>query len=287
MEDFWIGHRYDSCNYQLHHHYEYTYQVLFLLSGRILYQVGEKKYEVARGGFIVLNTLEEHTLEVLEYPYERFIFQISPAFFQNEVKYPEIISVFIRRPADFSHLLTLSEPVWNYVYDLILEMEREYLGKRPYWEMYVGADLRRMFITVFRECVDVLSAMKMSSSSEIAYKVMRYLEHHYTEDISLDSIAAALFLNKNYVAHVFKDETGYSPIYYTHSLRMSRAKALLMETNESISDIAVKCGYTDFTHFSKQFKKSTGFSPRQFRSLETGNREAGGLKQKEEINIGT
>ncbi|MFR2691706.1 MAG: AraC family ligand binding domain-containing protein [Enterocloster bolteae] len=88
MEDFWIKHRYDSCNYQLHHHYEYTYQVLFLLSGRIMYQVGDKEYEVTKGGFIILNTLEEHTLKVLDYPYERYIFQISPTFFQNEVKYP-------------------------------------------------------------------------------------------------------------------------------------------------------------------------------------------------------
>ena len=142
--------------------------------------------------------------------------------------------------------------------------------KRAYWEMYVGADLRKMFITIFRECADVLSTMKMSSASEIAYKVINYLEHHYTEDVSLDSISTALFLNKNYVAHVFKDETGYSPMYYMNSLRMSRAKALLMETNESVSDIAVKCGYTDFTHFSKQFKKYTGFSPRRFPSFGDG-----------------
>ena len=269
MEDFWIAHRYDSCNYKLHHHYEYSYQVLFVLSGKILYQVGDKKYEVSKGGVIVLNTLEEHTLKVLEYPYERFVFQIAPAFFQNEIKYPEIISIFIRRPADFSHLLTLSKPVWNRVYEWIMEMEREYLAKRPYWGMYVGANLRKMFITIFRECTYVMSEMKMSSSSSIAYKVMNYLEHHYTEDISLDSIASVLYLNKNYIAHVFKDETGYSPMYYVISLRMGKAKALLMESNESVSDIAVKCGYSDFTYFSKQFKKFTGYSPRNFRALET------------------
>lgn len=273
MEDFWIEHRYSSCNYQLRHHYEYTYQVLFLLSGRILYQVGEKKYEVSKGGMIVLNTLEEHTLEVLEYPYERYIIQISPTFFRNEVKYPEIISIFIRRPPDFSHLLTMEEPVWNYIYDLVREMEKEYLGKRLYWEMCIGADLRKMFITVFRECANALSMMKMSSSAGIAYKVMNYLEHHYTEDISLDSVASALFLNKNYIAHVFKDETGSSPMDYTISLRMSHAKALLMETDQSISDIAVKCGYTDFTYFSKQFKKNTGLSPSMFRKAEINRME--------------
>lgn len=265
MEDFWIEHRYSSCNYKLSHHYEHTYQILFLLSGRISYQVGEKRYEVARGGMIVLNTLEEHTLEVLEYPYERYIIQISPTFFQNEVKYPEIISIFIKRPADFSHLLTVTEPIWNYLMGLVAEMEREYQGKKQYWEMCVGADLRKMFITIFRECAQVLTSMNMGTGTAIAYKVLNYLDHHFAEEISVNSVAAALFLNKHYIAHVFKDETGYSLMEYVISLRMNRAKVLLSETDLRISDIAVECGYTDFTYFSKQFKKHTSCTPSRFR----------------------
>ena len=73
MEDFWMEHRYSSCCYQLEPHYEHTYQLVFLLKGKILYQVGEKQYEVSKGGMILLNSLEEHTLKVLEYPYERYI----------------------------------------------------------------------------------------------------------------------------------------------------------------------------------------------------------------------
>ena len=45
MEDFWMEHRYSSCCYQLEPHYEHTYQLVFLLKGKILYQVGEKQYE--------------------------------------------------------------------------------------------------------------------------------------------------------------------------------------------------------------------------------------------------
>lgn len=265
MEDFWIEHRYSSCNYKLSQHYEHTYQVLFVLAGKILYHVGEKRYEVSKGGIIVLNTLEEHTLEVLDYPYERYIIQINPTFFQHEVKYPEIISIFIKRPADFSHQLSLTESVWNYLYELVLEMEKEYLGKRKFWEMYIGSDLRKMFITIFREYADSLSEMKIGAGVAIAYKVLNYLDHRYTEDISVDSIASALFLNKHYIAHVFKDETGYSPMDYVISLRMNRAKALLTETDKNISEIAMECGYKDFTYFSKQFKKHTNLSPSKFR----------------------
>ncbi len=265
MNDFWIEHRYTASNYKLPYHYENTYQIVFLLAGKILYQVGEKEYEVSKGGMIVLNTLEEHTLKVLEYPYERYVIQIRPDFFQHEVKYPEVIAVFIKRPANFSHLLTVTEPVWDYLYDVIREMEKEYLNRKKYWEMYVGADLRRMFITIFRECAGALSMMKIGSGVTLAYNVMNYLNHHFAEDINVNSIAAALFLNRDYISHVFKDETGYSVMAYVISLRMNRAKLLLAETDRSITDIATECGYTDFTYFSKQFKKHTNLSPSKFR----------------------
>lgn len=265
MEDFRIEHRYDSCGFRLSYHYENIYQVLFVMAGKILYRVGEKEYEVSRGGMIILNTREDHTLKVLEYPYERYLIQIRSDFFLQEVQYPEIIAVFIKRPSNFSHLLTVSESVWNYIYDIILEMEREYLRKNKYWEIYVGSDLRRMFILIFRECSDVLSMMKTGNSITIAYKVMNFLEHHFAEDITVDSIAESMFLNKNYIAHVFKDETGFSLMNYVISLRVNKAKLLLTETDKSITDIATECGYSDFTYFSKQFKKNTGLTPSKFR----------------------
>ena len=96
--------------------------------------------------------------------------------------------------------------------------------------------------------------MRVDASAAIAYKVLNYLDHHYPEDISVTKLAETFFLNKHYIAHVFKAETGYSPMDYVISLRMNRAKALLAETARSISEIAVECGYTDFNHFPNCLK---------------------------------
>ena len=87
---------------------------------------------------ILLNSLEEHTLKVLEYPYERYIIQINPLFFQKETIRGDYFHFFIKRPENFSHLLALTDPIWNYVYDVIQELEKEYREKRLYWEMYIG-----------------------------------------------------------------------------------------------------------------------------------------------------
>lgn len=277
MEDVRIEHRYNASHFKLDNHYENVYQMLLITNGRIRYRVGNKTYETGRGGVIVLNTLEEHELEVLEYPYERYLIRVQPDFFQNEVKYPEVIAAFIKRPPNFSHLLTVSEPIWNYLYDIVLEMEREYNNKKKYWELYVGADLRRIFIIIYRECyrecADIM-AMKVGHSVTVAYNIMNYINHHFTEEITVDKIAAELFLNKNYIAHVFKDETGHTLIGYAILLRINRAKILLTKTDKSITQIAAECGYDDFTYFSRQFKKSTNMTPRDYRKEYADHGEA-------------
>ena len=179
MEDVRIEHRYNASHFKLDNHYENVYQMLLITNGRIRYRVGNKTYETGRGGVIVLNTLEEHELEVLEYPYERYLIRVQPDFFQNEVKYPEVIAAFIKRPPNFSHLLTVSEPIWNYLYDIVLEMEREYNNKKKYWELYVGADLRRIFIIIYRECADMLlmkkTAVVTGSSRGIGFAIAKQL----------------------------------------------------------------------------------------------------------------
>lgn len=282
MDNFWIEHRYTTCNYRLPYHYEKAYQVIFLLAGKIQYQVNDKEYIVEKGGLIVLNTLEDHTLKVLEYPYERYIIQIRPEFFQQEVKYPEVIAVFIKRPPDFSHLLTVSGQAWDYLYGILQEMEAEYLARKSYWELIVGANLRRMFIALFREC-PALSMMRVGSGTAVAYNTMNYLDRHFTEDITVESVAAAMFLNKDYLSHVFKDETGYTVIGYVISLRINRAKVLLAESDQSITDIAAACGYTDFSYFSRLFKKHAKASPSEFRKNSARQKEEfqkGGISEK-------
>ena len=112
--------------------------------------------------------------------------------------------------------------------------------------------------------------MKVGNSVTLAYNIMNYLNHHYTEEIEVDKVAKEFHLNKNYIAHVFKEETGYSLMGYVFTLRINQAKLLLGETEQSITEIASACGYVDFAYFSRQFKKITGQSPSAYRKKTTG-----------------
>lgn len=263
---FSISYRKSLSKFQLNPHYEHVYQLVYIYRGIVRYFIGDQIYEdVQPGEIILLNTLEMHSLEVLKYPYERYLLQIDPTFFQQEVKYPEVLSFFVKKPGNFNHRLILSEETGLYVYQCMIEMERENTRREAYWEMAVGSNLRRLFIRLFRDCKDQFPNESVKASTVIGYRVMQYLDQHFEEEIRVKKVAEKFFLSEHYVAHAFHKATGYGLIDYVIMLRMNRARALLIETDLQISEVAVRCGYTDFTYFTKLFKKNTGMTPTAFR----------------------
>ncbi|WP_161807570.1 AraC family transcriptional regulator [Bacillus sp. FJAT-28004] len=100
---------------------------------------------------------------------------------------------------------------------------------------------------------------------EAVYFARRYMEEHYDQKITLTKLAALSFVNPYHLAHLFKDETGISPIQFLIQYRVEVAKRYLLTTDLSIQDIAEAIGYSSETSFQHLFRKLTGVTPGQFR----------------------
>lgn len=108
---------------------------------------------------------------------------------------------------------------------------------------------------------------KSVNKKYVIQQITKYMEEHYQEKISLDQIAANMYLSSFYISKLFKSETGDTPINFLISLRMKKAKALLDENPEcSIKWAAASVGYDDAYHFSKLFKKYYGISPLYYKA---------------------
>ena len=95
--------------------------------------------------------------------------------------------------------------------------------------------------------------------------IIRYLQEHLAEEISLNILADAFHLSAQYISQLFKNEIGVNFLVYLTSIRMERAKKLLISTSLSIGEISEKCGYGDYRVFTKAFKKAEGSTPSQYR----------------------
>lgn len=100
---------------------------------------------------------------------------------------------------------------------------------------------------------------------ELVGKTKAYIMEHLSDDLSVASIAAQLYVTPNYLSRLFKKETGEGCNAFIVRNRMEKAKSLLRTTNLSVGRIASIVGYHDTNYFSMAIKKSTDMSPTKYR----------------------
>ena len=108
---------------------------------------------------------------------------------------------------------------------------------------------------------------KQTSGENLSKAAQQYIEAHSTEKFSLQELANALFVNGSYLLRTFKRHTGMTPLGYHHHIRCSKAKELLVLTDQSITEIGEAAGFVSSSHFSHIFKETTGFTPSEYRRL--------------------
>jgi YesN/AraC family two-component response regulator len=102
---------------------------------------------------------------------------------------------------------------------------------------------------------------------ELIKEVVDYMHEHYTEKLTLDEVAGHVFISPPYLSKVFAEEMGHNFKHHLNTIRIDRAKDLLTDPGQSLTDIALSLGYGDQSYFTKVFKKHIGVSPRKYREM--------------------
>ncbi|THF75010.1 helix-turn-helix domain-containing protein [Cohnella fermenti] len=92
-----------------------------------------------------------------------------------------------------------------------------------------------------------------------------YIDVHYGEALSLQSIAQQFYLHPNYLSNRFKEKFGVSFVDYATAVRMKQATALLRHTGLKVHQIAERVGYDDPAYFGSVFRKTFGMTPKMYR----------------------
>ena len=104
-----------------------------------------------------------------------------------------------------------------------------------------------------------------NSISEYTESVLRIIEAHYSEKLTLDSIAQEIGYSKYYLAHQFKADMGIAIYSYLTLLRISKGKLLLQNTNLSVAEISGQVGFAGTSNFIRTFFEYEGMTPHQYR----------------------
>ena len=107
-------------------------------------------------------------------------------------------------------------------------------------------------------------------ATELVRNVALYIQHHLSETITTDQVAAHLYMSRQHLSRRFTQEAGVSLAAYIRMEKTEEAKRLLRYTDKPISSIAIFLGFSSQAHFSKVFKEITGMTPGIYREKKQG-----------------
>lgn len=167
--------------------------------------------------------------------------------------------------------------------DEIMEICKSILKSAQNKSLGSGLALKSNLLMLFSFYVtmyEITPVVDIPETSNQLDKVERYINSHLGSNLSLVQLASIASIHPNYLCRLFKAHYGISPMHYVFEKRMDYSRYLLLYTQTSISDIATMVGYNDISHFSKEFKKYSMFSPKSFRARTHATRESSPFWQK-------
>lgn len=168
----------------------------------------------------------------------------------SRMKHPETAFIIVSGYDDFA-----------YCREALRLQITDYILKPVDYEEF-GACIDNLKIALFQQ----KSAEETEGGEErIINKIVRFVQNHLAEEISLSVLAEEFHFSTQYVSQLFKNEIGVNFLTYLTNIRMEKAKKLLLSTDLPIAGVSEQSGYGDYRVFTKVFKKSEGVTPSQYR----------------------
>ena len=253
--------KYDSDWHSTLHTHPFT-ELFYVVDGKGEFSIQGQRFPVKANDFVIINPQVEHTeLSSPDEPLEYIVLGINGLSFSNLTPVSEG-----GHPFSFFNLRDEQKDILRYLNAMVQEATSQSMS----YELVCHNLLEILLIKILRHQHFDLEVGKQSKATKDISFIKHYLETYYHESIQLEDLASMTHLSRFYISHSFKKEIGMSPMEYLIAIRIKESKILLRTTNYSISQVADIVGFTTPTYFSKQFRKSTGISPTDYREQYQG-----------------
>lgn len=156
---------------------------------------------------------------------------------------------------------------------MLIEIKEEYMAGTSFSELSIYSKILEMFKLIGRNYSsksNKTNDTSISSKEDYANKFVEicdYIDSHCSEDLKLDEVADMSGFSKFYFERLFKQFTGTSFYKYVNQKRIAKASELLIEPGNSVTDVALNCGFMSISSFIRMFKLQKGCTPTEFKSM--------------------
>jgi len=245
-----------------HHHDDY--EIIFVTEGQIEASINYKKYIIPENHLIFISNLEKHSIRQISGIYKRYWITLHTQVTDSYIRNPDLLNIQKNHTNTFCHHVDISAHK-----DLFLSLFEKIVNAIEhdiYSNDLISCYIQEMLIHVGRLEPERFGNQDTTCRNRIL-NIQKYLDANYDLPLRIDKLCELFYISNCYLSHTFKEVTGYSPKQYLTLVRLKHASILIHDTEKTIGDIAYSCGFSDINNFNKQFKRTYGCTPGEFRKL--------------------
>ncbi len=233
-------------------------EIEMVLDGEIEITVSGKRHIARAGDIALIPPFKVHSFHTPK-RVEMLIMTLPNFFLPDRVGFDELSAKRDR------YVFTASEPLWHYLYETGFHKNRtKHFFTLPDDSALIHR-LQASIHLILAEFLSVTNVSESEASENTLARILLYVSNHFTEDITLNSIGEALGYNPKYVSACFSMIEGVNFRDFLNSLRIEKAKTLLLTTESTVLTIALECGFKNESTFHRVFLETVGTTPAKYR----------------------
>lgn len=255
--NFEMFHIIDSKKKEFDFHYHDFNKIIIFISGNINYSIEGKNYSLKPYDIVLVNAGEIHRPNIMDNTdYERIIIYVSTQFLNNYARKDyDLNYCFDRAKKEHSNVLRIHSIDKSKLYQVCQELEHSFNDNEFANELYQKILFLEFMIQLNRTAIsNHINYLDSLNGNAKLIPIIEYINEHLTEELSIDIIASQFFLNRYYLMHFFKEETGYTIGNYITEKRLLLAK-ILVQNGSPITDACFQSGFKNYSTFLRAFKK--------------------------------
>jgi AraC-like DNA-binding protein len=252
-------------------HVHEKYEIYYLASGERYYFIKDSVFRIKKGHLVFINQGVMHKTTDADLPdHRRMLVYFEKRFLETLNGSVGLLLDFLAQKNYCVMELSIKEQ--NYVENVYQEMNEEILKKEVGFEVSLQGLLMKFLVFIARHLEEHNERKYFSNcpKHEKIADVVKFIDSHYSEQLSIGEIAEHFYISQYYLCRTFKEITGYTLVQYINSVRVKEAQRLLVNDELKMIQVAEKAGFGSVAQFNRVFRELIGSSPLSYRkSLKT------------------